>query len=65
MNEPPMFTEWFIVYIIACVSIAVTLLLVLVLIIEMKMNRVLRRLDDISSSATQFVKMGVSFFKDR
>jgi len=52
-------------YAVVMVTLATGLLLILVLITHLKMNRVMQQLQDISSSAARFVKMGTKAFKDK
>lgn len=62
---PPVVSDSFFVFIIVMVTCAVALLLALVVVLAVKMGTVERRLDEISESANEFVKMGVKFFRDK
>ena len=53
----------FIFYHIIMTSVAVFLLLIMFILMEVRMNRILHRLDDLSDSASQFVKLGMEFTK--
>jgi hypothetical protein len=53
---------WFI-YIIVMVTLAQLLLLTLVLVLFYKVQRLVEKLDRISSDAGKFVQMGMTFFK--
>lgn len=53
----------FLVYIVVMTSIAVLLMLVLVILLEMKMNRILIKLDGMSKDAGRFIQMGLKFFR--
>jgi hypothetical protein len=53
----------FLLYIIIMTSLAVFLLLVMFILVEIRMNRMMARLDEISASASQFVKLGMEFTK--
>lgn len=55
----------FLVYIIVMTSLAVLLMLVLVILLEMKMNRIIGKLDGMSRDAGRFMKVGLKFFKNR
>ena len=45
------------------ISVVVLLLLVLLIILELKVSRIMNKLDDISNNASQFVKLGMRYFK--
>ena len=51
--------QGFLIYIIIMTSLAVLLLLVMFVLMELRMQRVMSRLDEISESASQFVKLGM------
>ena len=55
----------FLVYIIVMTSLAVLLMLVLVILLEMKMNRIMGKLDGMSRDAGRFMKVGLKFIKNR
>ena len=55
----------FLVYIVIMTSLAVLLLLVLVVLLELKMNRILYKLDDMSRDAGRFMRLGLKFFRTR
>lgn len=57
--------QWFFTYVVVMTSLAVLLLLVLFVLLEIRMNRILQRLDELSDSANKFVKVGLKYFKDR
>lgn len=65
MQEPQWISDAFLMYAVVMVTLATGLLLILVLITHLKMNRVMQQLQDISSSAARFVKMGTKAFKDK
>ena len=54
---------WFVIYTVVLMTIALLLLLALVLLLAYKLDRVLVKLEDISSNAGKFVQMGMTFFK--
>jgi len=63
---PPIATDnTFFVFIIVMTSLAVMLLLVLLILLAVKMNVIMKRLDEISDSANQFLAMGVKHFSDK
>ena len=62
---PPVASDAFFVFIIVMTTSAVLLLLLLVILLAVKMSIIMRRLDEISSSANEFLAMGVKFFKDK
>ena len=45
------------------IPVAVLLLLVMFILIEVRMNRMMARLEEISESASQFVKLGMALTK--
>jgi hypothetical protein len=53
---------WFI-YIIVLVTLAQLLLLALVLVLFYKVQRLVEKLDNVSTNASKFVRMGMMFFK--
>jgi hypothetical protein len=53
---------WFI-YIIVLVTLAQLLLLALVLVLFYKVQRLVEKLDKVSTNASKFVRMGMMFFK--
>ena len=55
----------FFVYIIVMTSLAVLLMLVLVILLELKMNRIMYKLDNMSRDAGRFMKLGLKFFRTR
>lgn len=55
----------FLIYIVVMTSLAVFLLLVLVILLELKMNRILGKLDNMSRDAGRFMKLGLKFFRTR
>ncbi len=55
----------FLVYIVVMTSLAVLLMLVLVILLELKMNRILGKLDDMSRDTGRFMKLGLKFFRTR
>ncbi len=55
----------FLVYIVIMTSMAVLLMLVLVILLELKMNRILAKLDDLSHETGRFMKLGLKFFSTR
>ncbi|MFH1024670.1 MAG: hypothetical protein V1809_14910 [Planctomycetota bacterium] len=57
--------EGFTILIAVLASLAVMMLLVLFIILEIKMNRIMKRLDDIAGSASTFVKLGMKYFKGK
>ncbi|MBM4046647.1 MAG: hypothetical protein FJ279_16180 [Planctomycetes bacterium] len=65
MQRPEWMLDWFVMYAVILLASSTILLLILVLVITEKLNKVTRRLDEISSSASEFVKMGVNLFKDK
>lgn len=56
---------WYIIYMVILMTTAILLLLLLVLTLTIKLNRLERKLDEISKNAGQFVRMGMTFFRDR
>jgi len=57
--------SWFTIYIVICVSAGQVMLLGLILLIAHKLNRAVTRLDQISKSAGQFVRIGMQYFKKK
>ena len=55
----------FLIYIVIMTSLAVLLMLVLVILLELKMNRILGKLDDMSRDTGRFMKLGLKFFRTR
>ncbi len=55
----------FLIYIVVMTSMAVLLMLVLVVLLELKMNKVLYKLDDMSRDAGRFMRLGLKFFRNR
>ncbi len=55
----------FLIYIVIMTSLAVLLMLILVILLELKMNRILYKLDDMSRDAGRFMRLGLKFFKNR
>ena len=55
----------FLVYIVVMTSLAVLLMLVLVLTLEIKVNRILNKLDGMSRDAGRFIRVGLKFFRSR
>ena len=53
---------WFI-YIVVLVTLAQLLLLALVLVLFYKVQRLVEKLDHVSTNASKFVRMGMMFFK--
>ena len=53
----------FLIYIIVMTSLAVLLMLVLVVMLEIKMNRLMSKLDNMSRDAGRFLRMGMKFFR--
>jgi len=53
----------FLLFIVVMTSLAVVLLLALFILMEIKMNRIMDRLDEIANSANKFVKIGLKYFK--
>jgi len=62
---PPVATDGFFVFIIIMTTVSVLLLLLLVIMLTVKMSQVMKQLDEISTSANDFLSMGVKFFKDK
>ena len=62
---PRVATDAFFIFIVSMTACAVLLLLVLVVLMAVRMGVIMRRLDEISDSANQFLAMGVKFFKDK
>ena len=56
---------WYIIYMVILMTTAILLLLLLVVTLTLKLNRLERKLDEISKNAGQFVRMGMTFFRDR
>jgi len=50
------------VYVAIMSSSAVFLILILVLLIEIKMSKIMNKLDEISKHAQEFVRLGLSHF---
>lgn len=55
----------FLIYIVIMTSLAVLLMLVLVILLEIKMNRILYKLDDMSRDAGRFIRFGLKYFRTR
>ena len=55
----------FLIYIVIMTSLAVLLMLVLVILLELKMNRILYKLDDMSRDAGRFMRLGLKFFRTK
>ncbi len=55
----------FLIYIVVMTSLAVLLMLVLVILLELKMNRIMYKLDDMSHDAGRFMKLGLKFFRTK
>ena len=56
---------WYVIYMVFLMTTAILLLLALVIIMAYKLERLFGKLDDISRNAGQFVRMGMTFFKDK
>jgi len=56
---------WFVIYIVILMTTAILLLLALVIVVAYKLDRLHSKFDDISRNAGQFVRMGMSFFRDK
>lgn len=56
---------WFVIYMVILMVTAILLLLALVVVVAWKLDRLNAKLDEISRNAGQFVRMGMSFFRDR
>ena len=52
-------------YLIFMTSAIVFLILVLILILEVRMNRISRKLDRIAKDASEFLRLGLSHFKTK
>ncbi len=55
----------FLIYVVVMTSLAVLLKLVLVILLELKMNKVLYKLDDMSRDAGRFMRLGLKFFRTK
>jgi len=58
-------TDWYIVYIVVMCTAAFLGILLLILIISVKMSRISKQLNEISDSATTFIRVGLDHFKDK
>jgi len=56
---------WYVIYMVFLMTTAILLLLALVIIMAYKLEKLFAKLDDISRNAGQFVRMGMTFFKDK
>jgi len=56
---------WYVIYMVFLMTTAILLLLALVVIMAYKLEKLFVKLDDISRNAGQFVRMGMTFFKDK
>ena len=64
-NLPPAFNDKFVLFALVMMSCAVVLTLILVVLLAVKMNSIQQKLDEISSNASEFLKMGVKFFREK
>ena len=62
---PNMITDNFIIYTLVLIAIVVLLLLALVVMISIKMSRISGKVEEISENARKFVKLGVTYFKEK
>lgn len=65
MEESLTDLPWFVIYMVILMVTAILLLLALVIVVAYKLERLHSKLDEISRNAGQFVKMGMSFFRDK
>ena len=56
---------WFVIYMVILMVTAILLLLILVVVVSYKLERLHCKLDEISKNAGQFVRMGMSFFRNK
>ncbi|NOZ64784.1 MAG: hypothetical protein GXO71_07700 [Caldiserica bacterium] len=52
-------------YLVFMTSAIVFLILVLILILEIRMNKISRKLDHIAKDASEFLRLGLSHFKTK
>lgn len=65
MSTEPALSNWFIIYIIFMSTAAFLGILFLVLVLSVKLSRISKQLDEISGSASTFIRIGLDHFKER
>ena len=60
-----MLREGYEIYLVAMVSVVGFLLLLLIIILDIRMSKIMRKLDKISRDATEFLKLGLTHFKSK
>ncbi len=58
-----MLREGYEIYLVVMVSASVFLLLLLIIILDVRMSKIMRKLDKISRDASEFLKLGLTHFK--
>ena len=61
----PYLGNWFVVYVVVMTTAAFLGILLLVIILSVKLSRISRQLNEISDSATSFIRVGLDHFKER
>ena len=61
----PFLSNWFVVYVVVMTTAAFLGTLLLIIILSIKLSRISKQLNDISDSATNFIRVGLDHFKDR
>ena len=61
----PFLSNWFVVYVVVMTTAAFLGTLLLILILSIKLSRISKQLNDISDSATNFIRVGLDHFKER
>jgi heme/copper-type cytochrome/quinol oxidase subunit 2 len=60
----PAVSSWFIIYIVVMSTAAFLGVLLLILILSVKLSRISKQLNEISESATTFIRIGLDRFRD-
>lgn len=65
LSTEPSVSNWFIIYIVLMSTAAFLGVLLLILILSIKLSQISKQLDELSDSATTFIRIGLDHFKDR
>jgi len=65
LSTEPSLSNWFIIYIVLMSTAAFLGVLLLILILSIKLAQISKQLDEISDSATTFIRIGLDHFKER
>lgn len=65
LSTEPSVSNWFIIYIVLMSTAAFLGILLLILILSIKLSQISKQLDELSDSATTFIRIGLDHFKDR